>query len=483
MSRPARGLLAPENRAVSLAVMASMALAFYNAISVTAALPEIGADLGRVALTQWVITVELLAAAIAVLAIGPFIDGSGVRRAYRLAIVGFAATSALCAAAPTMEVLVAARLLQGLATGSLIGTGVTCIGLAYDSSLRPRAYALVASVWGVMGVGGPALAAVLVTTLGWRSVFAVNLPVAAVAAAAGWNRVPAEAMAEAEPLDRWGLALMGAMAVALLLATSTLQWSSVALMVLAAVLYGLYVRHARRRPGPIVHISHITGRQWWPVHVVAIASIAGGTGTSVFLPLYLKGARGTSLSFAAFAVLWPTVGWAAASWVASKLQERMRAQSVVVIGSVILTGGAVAVTVATAVTASFPVVFAAFVWVGWGIGTITSSSLVLLQSRADTAEMGRVSSAHQFIRSLGWAYGAAVAGMVLFWVLERTTGDVEAVRGLLDDSGSSLDTTLAADLSSAYAWSLGALAAISALTVPAALALFRSYNPDLTARD
>ncbi len=468
---------------MSLAVMASMALAFYNAISVTAALPEIGADLGRVALTQWVITVELLAAAIAVLAIGPFIDGSGVRRAYRLAIVGFAATSALCAAAPTMEVLVAARLLQGLATGSLIGTGVTCIGLAYDSSLRPRAYALVASVWGVMGMGGPAVAAVLVTTLGWRSVFAVNLPVAAVAAAAGWNRVPAEAMAEAEPLDRWGLALMGAMAVALLLATSTLQWSSVALMVLAALLYGLYVRHARRRPGPIVHISHITGRQWWPVHVVAIASIAGGTGTSVFLPLYLKGARGTSLSFAAFAVLWPTVGWAAASWVASKLQEHMRAQSVVVIGSFILTSGAVAVTAATAVTAPFPVVFAAFVWVGWGIGTITSSSLVLLQSRADTAEMGRVSSAHQFIRSLGWAYGAAVAGMVLFWVLERTAGDVEAVRGLLDDSGTSLDTTLAAALSSAYAWSLGALAAISALTVPAALALFRSYNPDLTARD
>ena len=482
MSRPAR-LLAPENRAVSLAVMASMALAFYNAISVPGALPEIGADLGRVALTQWVITVELLAAAVAVLAIGPFIDGSGVRRAYRLAIVGFATASALCAAAPTMEVLVGARMLQGLFTGALIGTAVTCVGLAYDSTLRPRAYALVASVWGVMGVAGPAVAAVLVSTLGWRAVFAANLPVAAAAAAAGWKRVPAEAMAQAEPLDRWGLALMGGISVALLLATSTLQWSSVALMALAALLYGLYVRHARRRPGPIVHIAHITGRQWWPVHVVAIASIAGGTGASVFLPLYLKGARGTSLSFAAFAVLWPTVGWAAAAWVASKLQERMRAQSVVVIGSFVLTSGAVAVTVAVATTAPFPAVFAAFVWVGWGIGTITTSSLVLLQGRADSTEMGRVSSAHQFIRSLGWAYGAAVAGMVLFWVLGRKAGDVEAVRGLLDDSGASLDTALADALSSAYAWSLGALAAISALTVPAALALFRSYNPDRITRD
>lgn len=483
MSRPARGLLAPDNRAVSLAVMASMAVAFYNATAVTAALPEIGADLGRVALVPWVITVELLAAALAVLAIGPFIDGSGVRRAFRLAIVGFATASALCAVAPTMEVLVGARLLQGLATGSLIGTAMTCIGLAYGPALRPRAYALVASVWAAMGVGGPAVAAALVSTLGWRSVFAVNLPVAAGAAAAAWNRVPAQALARAEPLDRRGLAIMGALSTALLLATSSLRWSSVVLMMVAALLYGLYVRHSRHRPGPIVHIAHIAGRQWWPVHVVAVACIAGGTGASVFLPLYLRGGRGTSLSFAAFAVLWPTVGWAAASWVSSKLQERMRAQSVVVIGSLILTGGAVAITVSVASAAAFPVIFAAFIWLGWGIGTITTSSMALLQDRAGAAEMGRVTSAHQFMRSLGWAYGAAVAGMVLFWVVQRRAGDVEAVRGLLDDPASAPDTVLSDTLSVAYAWSLGALGLISALTVPAALVLFHRYNPDRITRD
>ena len=146
-------------------------------------------------------------------------------------------------------------------------------------------------------------------------------------------------------------------------------------------------------------------------------------------------------------------------------------------------GGAAAVTVSVASTAAFPLMFAAFVWLGWGIGTITTSSMALLQDRADAAEMGRVTSAHQFIRSLGWAYGAAFAGMVLFWVVQRGAGDVEAVRGLLDDPGSALDTVLSDTLSSAYAWSLGALAAISALTVPAALALFHSYNPDRITRD
>ena len=483
MRRRAGGLLAPQNRAVSLTVMASMALAFYNATSVTAALPEIGADLGRVALTQWVITVELLAAAVAILAVGPFVDGSGARRAYRLGIAGFTVASGLCAAAPTMEVLVGARLLQGLATGALIGTIVACIGLAYEDALRPRVYALVATVWGLMGMGGPAVAAVLVSTLGWRSVFAVNLPVAAVAAAAGWNRLPAQAQAAAEPLDRRGLLLMGGVSAVLLLAASSLAWSSLVLLALAGALFALYVRHARGRASPIVRISHITGRRWWPMHVVAVASIAGGTGASVFLPLYLKGARGTSLSFAAFAVLWPTLGWASGSWVSSKLQERLRAQTIVVIGSLIQSATGAGVALAAWAGAPFAVIFAAFVCLGWGIGTITTSSLSLLQSFAVPAEMGRVSSAHQFIRSLGWAYGAAVAGMVLFGLVGRRSGDVEAVRGLLDEAGTAADAALAATLSSAYVWSLGALAVISALTVPAALVMFQGYNSDRNTQD
>ena len=68
-------------------------------------------------------------------------------------------------------------------------------------------------------------------------------------------------------------------------------------------------------------------------------------------------------------------------------------------------------------------------------------------------------------------------------VVERRVGGVESVRGLLDDSGTALDTALAATLSSAYTWSLGALAAISARSVPTPLRLYASYNPDRFTRD
>ena len=484
VTRPAAGgLLAPENRAVAMALMAAVAMASYNNLSATAALPDIGDDLGRVALLPWVVTVELLAAAIAVLAVGPFIDGAGARRAFRLTVVGFIVSSGLCTAAPTMELLVAARVLQGLATGALIGTAITSVGLVFDEALRPWVYALVSSVWGLMGIGGPALAAVLVSTLGWRAVFAVNLPVAAAAAAVGWRRLPAEPQAAAEALDRRGLLVMSGVAVALLLAASSVHWSSLVLLAVAGLLLAVYVRHSRGCPSPVVRLAHITGRRWWPVHTVSVMAVAGGTGASVYLPLYLRGARGSSVPFAAFAVLWPTLGWSTAAWVSGKLQKHLRVQTVVLIGSGIITAAGAAVTLAAGLEAPFALLFAAFFGVGWGTGTITTSGLSLLQGRADAHEMGRVSSAHQFIRSLGFAYGAALAGLVLFGVVNHRTGDVEAVRDLLGDAGSALDGSVAAVLASAYTWSLATTAVISALTVPAALVLALGYNPDRSYQD
>lgn len=468
---------------MALALIAAVALASYNNLSATAALPDIGDDLGRVALLPWVVTVELLAAAIAVLAVGPFIDGAGARRAFRLTVVGFIVSSGLCTVAPTMELLVAARVLQGLATGALIGTSITCVGLVFEEALRPWVYALVSSVWGLMGIGGPALAALLVSTLGWRAVFAVNLPVAAVAAAVGWNRLPVEAQTVAEPLDRRGLLLMSGFTVALLLAASAVEWWSLVLVAVGAGLLVAYVRHARDHPSPVVQVAHIAGSRWWPVHAVSMMAVAGGTGASVYLPLYLRGARGSSVSFAAFAVLWPTIGWSLAAWVSGKLQVHIRAQTVVTIGSGIVTVSAVAATLAAWVEAPFVLLFAAFFGVGWGTGTITTAGLSLLQSRADPHEMGRVSSAHQFIRALGFAYGAAIAGLVMFAVVSHRTGDVEAVRGLLGDSSAVLDGGVADALASAYVWSLVAVAAMSALTVPAALVLAHGYNSDRSYQD
>ena len=183
------------------------------------------------------------------------------------------------------------------------------------------------------------------------------------------------------------------------------------------------------------------------------------------------------MAFAAFAVVWPTLGWSIAAWVSGKLQQHLRAQTVTLIGSAFLAVGAVSATAAARVEAPVAVLLAAFACAGWGIGTISTSSLALLQGRADIQEMGRVSSAHHFIRSLGFAYGAAIAGLVMFWVVDRRTGDAELVRGLLSETEAVVDSTVADALASAYTWSLATMAVLSVMTVPAALALARGRDP------
>ncbi|MCY4665091.1 MAG: hypothetical protein OXC00_10525, partial [Acidimicrobiaceae bacterium] len=192
---------------------------------------------------------------------------------------------------------------------------------------------------------------------------------------------------------------------------------------------------------------------------------------------------GSSAAFAAFAVVWPTLGRSTAAWVSGALQERVRVQAVALIGAGIIAVGGIAATVAAWAAAPIPWLLAAFACMGWGIGTISTSSLALLQGRADPREMGRVSAAHHFIRSLGFAYGAAVAGLVMFWLVDRRTGDAELVRGLLGEAEISVDAGVADALASAYTWSLAVMAVLCAMTVPAALALFRRYNPDRVSRD
>ena len=129
MTAPAADtIFGPAKRGLTISVMATIGIIAYSNLGLTAALPEIGNDLGNVALLPWTITIELLMSAVAVLAAGPVVDGLGTRRVFRLSVVGFVITSAVCGLAPTMLALVVARALQGISIGMLLTAAMAAIG-------------------------------------------------------------------------------------------------------------------------------------------------------------------------------------------------------------------------------------------------------------------------------------------------------------------------------------------------------------------
>jgi EmrB/QacA subfamily drug resistance transporter len=168
-----RGLLA--------AVVLGSAIAFLDSTVVNVALPSIGADLdASFAQLQWVVTGYTLTLAAFILVGGSLGDRLGRRRVYVWGIVGFAATSLLCAVAPSADMLVAARVLQGVAGALLTPGSLAVIQASFRPADRGRAIGTWAGIGAIAPALGPPLGGLL-AEVSWRLVFLVNLPIALVA--------------------------------------------------------------------------------------------------------------------------------------------------------------------------------------------------------------------------------------------------------------------------------------------------------------
>ncbi|AQT82882.1 MFS transporter [Mycolicibacterium litorale] len=171
---------------VAVAVLASF-VAFLDGSVVNLALPAISAELGGGLLTQqWVVDGYLLTLGALILVAGAISDTFGRLTVLRAGLILFGLASLLCAAAPTGVVLIAARCLQGVGAAFLVPSSLAMLNARFTGSAQSRAIGVWTAWTGTAFVIGPLLGGVLVETLGWRWVFAVNLlPLAVTLALSG----------------------------------------------------------------------------------------------------------------------------------------------------------------------------------------------------------------------------------------------------------------------------------------------------------
>lgn len=471
------GLFSPSQRRLTFSTMAVIAVAAYNNLSVTAALPAIGDDLGNLAWLPWVVTVELIASAIAVLAVGPVIDSIGTNKVMRVLLVFFIGAALVAAAAPNMAVLIIGRALQGLASGALIATTMAAMGLGVPVHLRARAYAANSSVWGVMGLAGPALAAAMLTVFDWPALFLINVPVAVFAWAVGRHSFPGPTDgAVSETPDRIGLMLISLFTVVMLGAISALTWVTPVLLIVALGFLVAYLRYERVAGNPVLQLRHITSPTFRWLHITAFLVVSAGVASNSFLPIYVKAARGLTQGEAAFTVVFMTVGWTLGAFVSSRLEESRSGEAVIQAFAVAL---AIATTIgAVAVLQVWPlaILFGLLFVVGMGLGGVSSIGLAVLQSKAKPTQMGRVNSAHQFIRTLGFSYGAATGGAVLFGVAAARLGSADAIRDLLGDDGALVSQETIDAVEAGFFWAMVVGAILSVAAVLASIKLRDERN-------
>ncbi len=427
---------------VTTAIVATIAINAFSALSVVAGLPQITAELGHVALLSWVITTFLATATLAMMVAGQVIDALGVRATFRLTMLFAFAGSAACAAAPSMQTLIVFRGVQGVGAGLAFAVATASVGIVYSERLRPRALAAVSVTWGVMALGAPSIAALFVATTGWRSIFVAILPIVAAAAVLGWARLPGRQAATPTRLrfELKGVLLLGTFTVVSLIGLSTISMLSAAAAAVAVVLAVAYWLYARNADQPVVATRYFAQFPIGSTNIAFGLAFGAALGLDAYLPVYVRGGLGDSAVVAAFSVAFLTVGWAVASVVMTKVLDDFTETATALAGyALLIPPFLVGLIFYNSQTPIALVLSLAFV-LGLGVGTLSMSLLNLLYLVSEPPEVGRASSAHQYLRGLFQTYAAALIGAIMLTVMSSRIGDLEQVQKLLAGGGGTGDS-------------------------------------------
>ena len=388
-----------------------------DALIVNVALGPIVDDLGgSLSGAQWGVSAYTLVFATFLLTMGAWSDRIGSKRAFLIGLAIFGVASAGCAAAPTMATLIAARAVQGLGAALLMPCSLALITHMFPAGPQRRgALAAWGGISSVGMVGGPVLGGVLVDTVGWRTIFLVNLPVALVAAVA-MSAYVAETPRHRHPFDLPGQALvvtaLGGLSGGFIAAVSA-GWDApetIGLLALGVLAVLAFWRVERAVPLPMIPPEIFRNRQF--SIVVGIAGIFnfGVYGTIFCLSLLYHEKLGLSPLATGFALL-PLVGVIMSiAFTSARLIGWLGEWRSVVIG---FSGGAVGAALLAVLGGNSTVVTMACTVPFGTIALAMQAMTALAMEGAPVERIGLASGIQNAARQAGGALGVALLGTLL----------------------------------------------------------------------
>lgn len=415
---------------------------------INVALPSIGSDLhASSGELQLVVGSYGIANATLLVVGGRLGDGFGRKRLFVIGLAGFTAISLVCAIAPTIGVLLAARVVQGTAAAAMTPQVLATISSLLTGTHRARAMAMFGVAGGLAAALGQILGGVLVSAdllgLGWRAVFLVNVPVGVLALAAAVPLLPETRAAHRLRVDATGAGLLAVTLVLLLLPLTegrplgwpAWTWACLAATVPAVVLLGLHQRHKERSGGaPLIPPSVLRLRPMQIGLLLAVGFFTTFGGFMFVFALATQGEAGMSALQGGLSLLPMAIGFLITSIYGPRLQQRYGARLIVRGWIVQAAGYALLAVVAltlwpdvTPWTLSLPMLVAGFgsglvmvPLMGVVVGQVPPAqaglgSGILLTSQQTCLALGAatVGTAYLSLAGTDWGQGGALAAVAL----------------------------------------------------------------------
>jgi EmrB/QacA subfamily drug resistance transporter len=470
-----------RRRLITGACMMAIFMAAVEGTIVATAMPTIVAELGGFRLFSWVFTAYFLAQAVTTPIYGRLADLFGRKRVFFVGSCIFLIGSTACGLTYSMVPLIAFRTLQGLGAGAIQSIATTIIGDIYAPAERARLQGWLSSVWGLAAVIGPVLGAFIVEHLHWAFVFWINLPIGIVAIAILAMFLREQLNPRQRHVDYVGSALLmlgvGAIMMVVVQAESLDRPVIAALLISGALALTLLVVNERRSREPIVPFALFGHRIIAAGNLGGLAIGALLTCVVGFLPTYVQGAMGRSPTTTGIVIAVLSVAWALASIGAGRLMVRTSYRLTGAFGALALISGC-ALLIALDLIAldesnSLALVNSGAVLIGIGMGFCNTTFLVAVQTSVGWSERGAATSSMLFMRTIGQALGAGIAGAILNFSLARAAPSAgETLNQLLEPSlRASLDPAQIEQLSHAIASSLHDVYVIAGVLAALTLAL------------
>ncbi|MFG2617915.1 MFS transporter [Streptomyces sp. NPDC048507] len=413
--------MSPRRRVLVLAIccMSLLIVSLDNTV-LNVALPSMRRDLhASVSGMQWTIDAYTLVLASLLMLAGSTADRIGRRKVFATGLVLFTAGSVLCSLAPTLEWLIAFRMIQAVGGSMLNPVAMSIITNTFtDPKERARAIGVWGAVVGISMAAGPLIGGLLVDSVGWRSIFWVNLPVGLVALALTLRYIPESRSDRPRRPDPVGqllvMALLGTVTYAIIEAPAA-GWTSAQTLgcgaAAVAALVGLLV-YEPRRAEPLIDPRFFRSVPFSGATVLAVSAFAALSGFLFLNTLYLQDVRGLSaldaglymLPMAAFAFLCAPVS--------GRLVATRGPRLPLLVAGVTMGASGLLFAVFSA-EGSTPLMFAGYVLFGIGFGLVNAPITNTAVSGMPRAQAGVAAAVASTSRQTGGALGVAVIGAVL----------------------------------------------------------------------
>jgi MFS family permease len=414
------GLWSPGRRALTIGLILTVTIVASEALAISTIMPVVADDLagGSRTLYGWVFSAFLLSSLVGIVLAGLLIDRGSLATAFIAGLSLFCVGLVIGGAAPTMEVLVAGRALQGLGAGAVPAVAYVAIGRALPEHLRPTMFATLSTAWVLPGVLGPFLAGVVAELFHWRFVFLGLLPLAAIAAAmtvpairsvrdaAGTEEVRTAA---ARMSQRLPLAFALAIGSGLMIAGLTDARLVPGLPLFVVGLLLAFPTFRRLTPPGTLRAG-----RGLPAAVLLRGLLTFAFfSADVYVTLALEDWRGLSPILAGVALMGATLSWTAGAWIQARVFQRLGARPLVRLGFAVVAVGIVLFS--SVLNLAVPVLVGVAAWTiaGLGMGLSYAPLSLTVLREAPLASQGAATAGLQLSDVLGTSLGAGVGGALV----------------------------------------------------------------------